>query len=170
MDKLITDILSLSRVTRGEQKKSKIDMTKMARSMVSEAALPETQIKLKIVVDELPEIYADPAYLKQVWINLISNAIKFSSLKDKPEIIIGGKVEERYNVYFVKDNGVGFNPEYSYKLFSVFQRLHKANEFEGNGVGLAIVQRIIHHHGGEVWADGNEGKGATFYFSLPRDN
>jgi PAS domain S-box-containing protein len=168
MDNLITDILSLSRVTRGEQKKSKIDMTKMARSMVSEAALPEDQKNLKFIIDELPEIYADPAYLKQVWINLISNAIKFSSLKDKPEIKIGGKVEEGYNVYFVKDNGVGFNQDYSHKLFSVFQRLHKTNEFEGNGVGLAIVQRIIHRHGGKVWAIGNEGKGATFYFSLPR--
>jgi PAS domain S-box-containing protein len=169
MDKLITDILSLSRVTRGEQKKSKIDMTKMAMSMVSEAVLPETQNKLNFIVDELPEIYADPAYLKQVWINLISNAIKFSSLKDKPEIKIGGKVEEGYVVYFVKDNGVGFNPEYSHKLFGVFQRLHKSNEFEGTGVGLAIVQRIIHRHGGKVWADSNEGKGATFYFSLPQD-
>jgi PAS domain S-box-containing protein len=169
MDKLITDILSLSRVNRGEQKKSKIDMTKMARSMVSEAALPEARNKLKFIIDELPEIYADPAYLKQVWINLISNAIKFSSLKDKPEIKIGGKVEKEYNVYFVKDNGVGFNPEYSHKLFGVFQRLHKANEFEGNGVGLAIVQRIIHRHGGKVWAKDNDGKGATFYFSLPRD-
>jgi PAS domain S-box-containing protein len=169
MDKLITDILSLSRVTRGEQKKSKIDMTRMALSMVNEATVPEVLNKPKFIVDELPEVYADPVFLKQVWINLISNAVKFSSLESKPEIKISGKVEEGYNVYFVKDNGVGFNPEYSNKLFSVFQRLHKANEFEGNGVGLAIVQRIIHRHGGKVWAEGDEGKGATFYFSLPRD-
>lgn len=167
MDKLITDILSLSRVTRGEQKKSKIDMTKMAKSMFNEAALPETHKQLDIMIDELPESYADPTSIKQVWINLISNAIKFSSLKDKPKISIGGKIEEGSNIYFVKDNGVGFNPEYAHKLFGVFQRLHKANDFEGNGVGLAIVQRIIHRHGGKVWAKGNEGKGATFYFSLP---
>lgn len=167
MDKLITDILSLSRVTRGEQKKSVIDMTKMANSMFSEAALPDTLNQLNFVIDELPQTYADPIHMKQVWINLISNAIKFSSLKNKPEIRIGGKTEAGYNVYFIKDNGVGFNPEYAYKLFGVFQRLHKANEFEGNGVGLAIVQRIIHRHGGKVWAEGNEGKGATFYFSIP---
>jgi light-regulated signal transduction histidine kinase (bacteriophytochrome) len=124
---------------------------------------------LNFIIDELPETYADPIYIKQVWINLISNAIKFSSLKAEPEIRIGGTTESGYNVYFVKDNGVGFNPEYSHKLFGVFQRLHKATEFEGNGVGLAIVQRIIHRHGGKVWAEGNEGKGATFYFSLPAD-
>jgi len=167
MDKLITDILSLSRVTRGEQKKSKIDMTKMAKSMFHESALPEIQHKLNFIIDELPETYADPTYIKQVWINLISNAIKFSSHRDKPVIRIGGKTDSGYSVYFVKDNGVGFNPEYTHKLFGVFQRLHKANEFEGNGVGLAIVQRIILRHGGQVWAEGIEGEGATFYFSLP---
>jgi PAS domain S-box-containing protein len=170
MDRLITDILSLSRVTRGEQKKSRIDMTKMARSMLSEAALPETKNRFDFIIDELPETYADPSNIKQVWINLISNAIKFSSLKNKPEIRIGGRIEKEYNVYFVNDNGVGFNMEYADKLFGVFQRLHKANEFEGNGVGLAIVQRIIHRHGGKVWAEGKEDKGATFYFSLPRDD
>ena len=169
MDRLITDILSLSKVSRAEKKRSKIDMKKMAMSMFSEAVSPDAQIKLHFSIDELPETYADPTYIKQVWINLISNAIKFSSLKDKPVIRIGGKTEDGYNVYFVNDNGVGFNPEYAGKLFGVFQRLHKTNEFEGNGVGLAIVQRIIHRHGGKVWAEGEEGKGATFYFSLPKD-
>jgi light-regulated signal transduction histidine kinase (bacteriophytochrome) len=167
MDKLITDILSLSRVTRSELKKSKIDMTKMARSMFNEGVSPEIHEHLNFIIDELPETYADPTYIKQVWINLISNAVKFSSLKMKPEIKIGGYLEDRYQVYFVSDNGVGFNPEYGHKLFGVFQRLHKVNEFEGTGVGLAIVQRIIHRHGGKTWAEGKEGKGATFYFSLP---
>ena len=142
-------------------------MTRMALSMFNEAASPEIQERMKFVLGELPESSADPIYIKQVWINLISNAIKFSSLKKKPEIKIDGYVEAGFNVYYVKDNGVGFNPEYSHKLFGVFQRLHKADEFEGTGVGLAIVQRIIHRHGGSVWADGKEGKGATFYFSLP---
>jgi PAS domain S-box-containing protein len=167
MDKLITDILSLSRVTRSEHKKSKIDMTKMAISMISEAASPDVQEKIKFIIDPLPLTYADPAFIKQVWINLISNAIKFSSLKIKPEIKIGGYKEDGYYVYFISDNGVGFNPEYAHKLFGVFQRLHKADEFEGTGVGLAIVQRIIHRHGGKVWAESIEGRGATFYFSLP---
>jgi PAS domain S-box-containing protein len=167
MDKLITDILSLSRVTRSEHKASRVDMTKMARSMINEAATPEILGQLNLIIDELPETYADATFIKQVWINLISNAIKFSSLKSAPEIRIGGYTKDDFNVYFISDNGVGFNPEYSHKLFGVFQRLHKADEFEGTGVGLAIVQRIIHRHGGTVWAVGEEGKGATFYFKLP---
>jgi light-regulated signal transduction histidine kinase (bacteriophytochrome) len=167
MDKLITDILALSRVTRSEHKKSKVDMTKMAMSMFNEVASPEIKSRLNLIIDTLPVIFADPTYIKQVWINLISNAIKFSSLSKHPEIRIGGYIEKETNVYYVKDNGVGFNPEYGHKLFGVFQRLHKDDEFEGTGVGLAIVQRIIHRHGGKVWAEGKEGKGAKFYFSLP---
>jgi PAS domain S-box-containing protein len=167
MDKLITDILSLSKVTRSEQKKSKIDMTRMALSMYNEAVSTDIQEHINFVIDTLPETCADPIYIKQVWINLISNAIKFSSLKKRPEIKISGYKENGRHVYYVSDNGVGFNPEYTHNLFQVFQRLHKPNEFEGNGVGLAIVQRIIHRHGGSVWAEGKEGKGATFYFSLP---
>jgi PAS domain S-box-containing protein len=170
MDKLITDILALSRVARAEHRLSKVNMTKMAMSMFYEAASPEIQKKLHITADEMPDAYGDPTYLKQVWINLIFNAIKFSSLKKKPEIIMGGYTEQEYNVYFVRDNGVGFNPDYSHKLFGVFQRLHGADEFEGTGVGLAIVQRIVLRHGGKVWAEGKEGEGATFYFSLPVKN
>lgn len=167
MDQLITDILSLSRVSRGEHKVSKIDMTKMAMSMLNETASSEIQEKIKIIVDTLPVASADPTYMKQVWINLISNAIKFSSGKKKPEIKISGYTENEFNIYYIKDNGVGFNPEYAHKLFGVFQRLHQTDEFEGTGVGLAIVQRIIHRHGGKVWAEGKVGGGATFYFSLP---
>jgi PAS domain S-box-containing protein len=167
MDKLITDILSLSRVARTEHKKSDIDMTKMAFSMYNEVVLPELQGKINLIIDPLPEAFADSTFIKQVWINLISNAVKFTSLRSNPEIRIGAYKEDKSNVYFIKDNGVGFNPDYSHKLFGVFQRLHKANEFEGTGVGLAIVQRIINRHGGRVWAEGREGYGATFYFSLP---
>jgi PAS domain S-box-containing protein len=167
MDQLITDILSLSRVTRGEHKVSKVDMTKMALSMLNEVVSSETQEKINLIIEALPEAFADSTFIKLVWINLISNAIKFSSGKKKPEIKIGGYIENEFNIYYVKDNGVGFNPQYTHKLFGVFQRLHHAEEFEGTGVGLAIVQRIIHRHGGKVWAEGKEGKGATFYFSLP---
>lgn len=142
-------------------------MTKMAVSMFNEAATPEIQKGLEFIIDTLPETYADPTYIKQVWINLISNAIKFSSLRKTPKIEIGGYTEKGFHVYFINDNGVGFNPEYAHKLFGVFQRLHKTDEYEGTGVGLAIVQRIIHRHGGKVWAEGKEGRGATFYFSLP---
>jgi light-regulated signal transduction histidine kinase (bacteriophytochrome) len=167
MDKLITDILALSRVTRSEFKVSKIDMNKLAFSMFNEAVAPENQNKLSFIINTLPDAYADPVYIKQVWINLISNAIKFSSHNRQPEINIGGYTEKESNIYYVRDNGVGFNPEYANKLFGVFQRLHKVEDFEGTGVGLAIVQRVIHRHGGKVWAEGREGKGATFYFSLP---
>jgi light-regulated signal transduction histidine kinase (bacteriophytochrome) len=167
MDKLITDILSLSRITRGEQKISRIDMSKMAISMFNESLSSENREKLVLKIDNLPDVYADPIYIKQVWLNLLSNAIKFSSLREIPEINIGGYYENGHNVYFVKDNGVGFNPDFSHKLFGVFQRLHKSDEFEGTGVGLAIVQRIINRHAGKVWATGKEGEGATFFFSLP---
>jgi len=170
MDQLIINILALSRVTRSDHNVHKVDMTKMALSMYNEVASSDLQRKLKLIVDELPEAYADPIYIKQVWINLISNAIKFSSLKKKPEIKIRGYTENGFHVYSIEDNGAGFNQEYAHKLFGVFQRLHKTDEFEGTGVGLAIVQRIVHRHGGHVWAEGHENSGAIFYFSIPLKN
>ncbi len=167
MDQLITDILALSRVSRSEHKASRIEMTKMVISMLNETVADEKLREIKVCIDELPDAVADPTYMKQVWINLISNAVKFSSKKKNPEISIRGFLKDGFNIYSISDNGVGFNSEYKNKLFGVFQRLHKSDEFEGTGVGLAIVQRIIHRHGGEVWANGEEGQGATFYFSLP---
>ncbi|TAL76752.1 MAG: hybrid sensor histidine kinase/response regulator, partial [Bacteroidetes bacterium] len=167
MDQLITDLLALSKITRSELNLSNINMTEMAMSMFNETASPVIRKKLNITIDTLPEVYADPSYIKQVWINLISNAIKFSSRKKKPQIKISGNTENGFHIYYIKDNGVGFNQEYAHKLFGVFQRLHKVDEFEGTGVGLAIVQRIIHKHSGKVWAQGKEGSGAIFYFSLP---
>jgi len=166
MDQLITDLLALSRVTRSELNVSGIDMTQMAISMFKEIA-PDVPDKIRLKVDPLPEAYADPTYIRQVWANLIANAIKFSSKEKKPSIKIHGHTENGFNNYYINDNGVGFNPEYTHKLFGVFQRLHKSDDFEGTGVGLAIIQRIIHRHGGKVWAEGKEGKGATFWFSLP---
>jgi light-regulated signal transduction histidine kinase (bacteriophytochrome) len=142
-------------------------MTQMAISMFKETAAPDVHDKINLKVDQLPEAYADPTYMRQVWANLIANAIKFSSKEKRPLIKICGSTGKGFNVYYINDNGVGFNPEYAHKLFGVFQRLHKTDDFEGTGVGLAIIQRIIHRHGGKVWAEGEEGKGATFYFSLP---
>jgi PAS domain S-box-containing protein len=166
MGELITDLLDLSRVARDEMKTVRIDMSTLANSIFHEVASPEAQKRYSLSVGALPEAYGDPSLMRQVWRNLISNAIKFTAPKDVRSIEIGGRSEEGKTIYFIRDSGVGFDPQYAHKLFGVFQRLHKTEEFEGTGVGLAIVQRIVHRHGGEVWAEGRIGEGATFYFSL----
>jgi PAS domain S-box-containing protein len=167
MDQLITDLLALSHINKNELNFSAIDMTQMAISVFAETVQDDIKDNIRFTVDQLPEAYADPAFLKQIWINLISNAIKFSSKKKNPEITICGKTVNNISTYFIKDNGVGFNQKYAYKLFGVFQRLHSSDDFEGTGIGLVIVKRIINRHGGKVWAEGKQGKGATFFFSLP---
>jgi light-regulated signal transduction histidine kinase (bacteriophytochrome) len=118
----------------------------------------------------LPAAHADAALLKQVWFNLIGNALKYSAKVAEPRVEIGARQEAREDVYWVRDNGAGFDMRYADKLFGVFQRLHRAEEFEGTGVGLAIVQRIVARHGGRVWAEAQPGKGACFYFRLPRED
>jgi two-component system, sensor histidine kinase and response regulator len=123
--------------------------------------------KAEIRLGHIDPTFADHTLLTQVWINLISNAIKYSAKKENPVVEIGSQRSEKNIVYYVKDNGAGFNMDYVDKLFGVFQRLHKSDEFEGTGVGLAIVQRIITRHGGRVWAEAKVNEGATFYFSLP---
>jgi PAS domain S-box-containing protein len=167
MDQLITDLLDLSRLTRNQMQFSRIDMTALASTIYQEIAVPETQQKFAFSVKSLPNAYGDAMLMRQVWSNLIANAIKYTLPSDKRIIEVGGYRESDTNVYYVKDSGVGFNQEYTHKLFGVFQRLHSADEFDGTGVGLAIVQRIIHRHGGSVWAEGQNNQGATFYFSLP---
>jgi light-regulated signal transduction histidine kinase (bacteriophytochrome) len=117
----------------------------------------------------LPAATGDPVLIRQVWANLISNAIKFSSKRDHAVIRLRGREEPGEYIYSVSDNGAGFDMNYANKLFGVFQRLHNQKEFSGTGVGLAIVQRIIHRHGGRIWAESQPNQGATFYFSLPRE-
>lgn len=167
MGQLIDDLLSFSRLIRSEIHHSKIDMEKLVKNVLVDIETFQDLSQKNIEVNSLPPAYGDQNMLKQVWINLIGNAIKYSSKTEKANITIGSFVENNENVFFVKDNGVGFNMEYVHKLFGVFQRLHSTSEFEGTGVGLAIVQRIIKRHGGRVWAESEVGKGAVFYFSLP---
>lgn len=168
MGTLIDDLLSFSRMTRVGMSKSKTDLRTLVDSVLKEFQLEVGQRNVVVEIDDLPTIEADSALLRQVFVNLIGNAIKFSRTRESPRIHVGVERREPDQlVLFVRDNGVGFDMEYSKKLFGVFQRLHTQDEFEGTGIGLANVQRIILRHGGEVWAHGEVGKGATIYFSLP---
>ena len=167
MGELIDDLLSFSRIGRSSMNPSEIDMKKMAKVVFEGMTSPAERKRIKLKIGKLSGAFGDVTLFGQVWTNLISNAIKYTSKNDVSEINIGSKVDGKLITYFIKDNGVGFDMQYGHKLFGVFQRLHSEAEFEGNGVGLAIVQRIILKHGGKVWAEGEVGKGATFYFSLP---
>ena len=168
MDRLIADMLSLSRLSRMELKFNNIDMREMAETIYYEISTSDEKNNFDVVIDNLPSIKGDSTLMKNVWQNLIGNAIKYSLKSDLKKIEIGSIVEESRNIFWVKDYGAGFNEKYSAKLFGVFQRLHSDIEFEGTGVGLAIVKRVINRHNGEVWAHGEINKGATFYFSLPK--
>jgi PAS domain S-box-containing protein len=167
MGTLIDDLLAFSRMGRKEITRVPIDFNKLVEPIIAD--LKQTApAGTTITVHPLPNTQGDPALLSQVYINLISNAIKYSSKKETPTVELGAAEKDDEFVYYVKDNGAGFDMQYAHKLFGVFQRLHGNEEFEGTGVGLAIVQRIIVKHGGKVWAEGKLDEGATFYFSLPR--
>src|ERR1051325_344549 len=140
-------------------------MNSLAESSLTDLNLVSSKAA-KIRIHKLHTVTADPALMKHVVTNLLSNAIKYSSKKENPVIEIASKQENGSFIFSVKDNGVGFDMEFADKLFGVFQRLHSDEEFEGTGVGLAIVQRIVLRHGGKVWAEGKENEGAIFYFSL----
>jgi len=167
MGKLIDDLLSFSRISRKEVQLDFVDMDDIVRSVVLDMNVESERTKVEFAIHLLNKAKADINLIKQVWINLISNAIKYSGKSAKPHVEIGSSKKESEIIYFIKDNGVGFDMKYADKLFGVFQRLHKENEFEGTGVGLAIVHRIILKLGGRVWAESEVGMGATFYFSLP---
>lgn len=166
MGVLIDDLLNFSRMGRKEIVKSKVSMTDLVKKVLSDQETDKKE-NLKISIGELKPVEGDYTLLFQVVFNLISNAIKYSSKKPVSEIEINSMEKDGEFVFYVKDNGSGFNMDYAHKLFGVFQRLHDNSEFEGTGVGLAIVKRIITKHGGNVWAEGIENEGATFYFSLP---
>jgi signal transduction histidine kinase len=168
MGNLINDLLTFSRLGRKEIVATEVDMTALAQTVANELAGTEANPATQLTIDTMPPAWGDRSLLQQVWSNLVSNAFKYSSTRATPEVTVGADEQADETVYRVSDNGVGFDMQYYDKLFGVFQRLHSNEEFPGTGVGLAIVQRIVVRHGGRVWAHGEVGKGATFYFSLPR--
>ncbi|MDD5564830.1 MAG: PAS domain S-box protein, partial [Thermoanaerobaculaceae bacterium] len=167
MAQLIDDLLAFSRSARHPLQPSRIDMGALVRSTLPELVPEAARASREFTVGALPEAVGDAAMIRQVWVNLLGNAVKFTRPAARPAITVSGRVDGREVIYSVSDNGVGFDMAYAGKLFGVFQRLHPAREFEGTGVGLALVQRIVHRHGGRVWAEGAVGKGATFSFALP---
>jgi PAS domain S-box-containing protein len=166
MAQLIDDLLAFSRLGRAEMKLSIIDMGAMASAVFHELTTPESRDRIDFQVGALTPAVADPTLMRQVWMNLLSNAIKFSSRRERIVIVVSARQRQGENIYSVQDHGAGFEMQYVSKLFGVFQHLHSAKEFEGTGVGLALVQRVIRRHGGRVWATGEPDKGATFYFAL----
>lgn len=167
MSRLIKDLLSFSRQANAEISKADVSMKQMVSEVMEEISLTMPVADTEIVIQELPDAYCDNSMLKQVWLNLISNAIKYSQKKPQPKIEIGGITHHNGELmYFVKDNGAGFNMAHYNKLFSIFQRLHSDNEFNGTGIGLAVVKRIIERHDGRIWAQSEVGKGSEFYFTL----
>lgn len=167
MGQLIDDLLAFSRMGRQQMSATVIDMTDLAElAYESQGGDARARVK-RFDLQPLPPAYGDRPMLEQVLVNLLSNALKFSGRRAAPEIEVGGRAENGTHTYYVKDNGAGFDQQYANKLFGVFQRLHAAEEFDGTGVGLAIVLRVIQRHGGRVWAEGRVDAGATFYFTLP---
>lgn len=165
---LIDELLVFSRMGRTEMKREKIDLNKLISDTISNLNQDTDGRNIKWEIEKLPEVKADPTMLQLVYQNLIGNALKYTRYRDVVEISIGSKKDDKDYIFFVSDNGVGFNMKYKDKLFGVFQRLHHSDEFEGTGIGLANVHRIITRHGGKTWAESEIDKGATFFFSLPR--
>jgi len=174
-------MLTLSRLGRQELKRRPVEVREIVKQSINDLRADLEGSAVELVVGTLPSCDADPLLLRQVYVNLLSNAFKFSREREKVRIEIGALkacevararapelqlLDANSCVYFVRDNGVGFNMRYADKLFGVFQRLHRQEEFKGTGIGLATVQQIIHKHGGQVWAESEVGKGATFYFTI----
>jgi signal transduction histidine kinase len=168
MGALLDDLLVFSRMGRAEMRQTRFAMGRLEEEVLKEmtAELQSRQIEWEI--DPLPEVWGDRAMLKQVWVNLLSNAVKYTRPRERAKIQIRcARTSERELQFFVRDNGVGFDMQYSSRLFGVFQRLHHPEEFDGTGIGLANVRRIVHRHGGRTWAEAKVNEGATFYFTLP---
>jgi light-regulated signal transduction histidine kinase (bacteriophytochrome) len=171
MGKLIDDLLAFSRIRRSEMKKTDVNLDALVKDTLGDFQAETKERKIAWTIHKLPRVQADRALLRLVLVNLLSNAVKFTSTRAEAKIEIGcAPGSDHETVIFIRDNGAGFDPRYAHKLFGVFQRLHSQDEFEGTGIGLANVQRIIHRHGGRTWAEGVIDGGATFYFSIPKQN
>jgi PAS domain S-box-containing protein len=168
MEELIDDLLDFARLARAEFQEGTVNMAELAQSAIADLRALEPERQVQITVGQLPAAKGDAAMLRRVWMNVIANALKFTRpRKLAAHVEIGGHSEQGQATFYVRDNGVGFDMKYEHKLFNVFQRLHRSAEFDGTGVGLAIVQRVIQRHGGRVWAEGRVNQGATFHFTLP---
>lgn len=170
MSQLIDDLLAFSQLGRKQLLKTSVDMQRLVEEIVAEHREAEPERAIEVRVGELPPAFGDPAMLRQAVFNLVSNALKYSRGSNPSVVEVDGTASDQETTYRVRDNGVGFDMAYADKLFGVFQRLHAASEFEGTGVGLALVQRVVQRHGGRVRAEGKVGQGATFEFSLPRSD
>ena len=166
MGRLINDLLTFSRLSQQPLNKEQVDQEELVRGVLQSLQAEQKDRQIELTLGGLPPAEADPRLLKQVWINLISNALKYTRGRDTAVIRVGAETKDGAQVCFVQDNGVGFDMRYAHKLFGVFQRLHRAEDYEGTGVGLAIVQRIVARHGGRIWAQAAKNQGATFYFTL----
>jgi light-regulated signal transduction histidine kinase (bacteriophytochrome) len=166
MAALIDDLLQFSKTGRLEMRQEEVDMNLVLQEVLASIKQDNTGRRIEWVIAALPHVYGDYAMLRQVWFNLLNNAVKFTRKKVKATIEVGCREDNREYVFFVRDNGVGFDMQYAHKLFGVFQRLHSSEEFEGTGIGLANVRRIISKHGGLTWAEAALDQGAVFYFTL----
>ena len=166
MGELIDDLLYLSRVTRGDVSKEDVDLSEMARSVANALQKTQPERNVKLSICDNAQVAGDPKMLKVLMENLLGNAWKYTGRQPRPHIEFGFERSNGAQAYYVRDNGAGFDEKYADKLFTPFQRLHSAEEFEGTGIGLAIVQRILNRHGGRIWANGITDQGASFYFTL----
>lgn len=167
MSELIEDLLRLSRLGREPLEKRPVDMRSLVQEVVGELHAAEAARELDIRIGELPAAQADPSLLRQVWVNLVANALKFTRRRERALIEIDGVARAHDKLYSIRDNGAGFDPRRAERLFGIFQRLHAAKDFEGTGVGLSIARRIIERHGGSIRAEGEPDRGAAFHFTLP---
>lgn len=167
MSQMTEDLLRLSRLGRQSLVRQPVNVGTLVLEVLDTLHKIQREHPIHVQIGELPECIGDKPLLRQVFVNLLSNAFKFTSTRESGMVEIGCRRDAGANIYFVRDNGVGFNSKYADKLFAVFQRLHRSDEFEGTGVGLSIVQRIVDKHGGRIWAESVLGEGATFYFTIP---